>query len=142
MLSSPYPVPPLRAWRAAMVAGWAAGVAAGAWVLISPPVSYEGIGLALTTMWGLMLVVGSGLCALAHALQRYKIELPGLILALGGVVIYGYLSWEQTLDSSPGSGPRALLLVFLACWITARVRVLIHLDRQARRMKELQEGDA
>ena len=141
MLASPYPVPPLRAWRAAMVTGWAAGVAAGAWVLIRPPVSYEGIGLALTTMWGLMLVIGSGLCVLAHALQRYKIELPGLILALGGVVIYGYLSWEQTLSGSPGSGPRALLLVLLACWIVARARVLTHLDRQARRLKELQEGD-
>lgn len=142
MLSSPYPVPPLRAWQAAMVTGWAAGVAAGTWVLTYPPVSYEGIGLALTTMWGLMLVIGSGLCTLAHALQRYKLELPGLVLALGGVVIYGYLSWEQTVGTSPGSGPRALLLLLLACWIVARVRVLIYLDRQARRLKELQEGDA
>lgn len=141
MLSSPYPVPPLRAWRAAMVTGWSAGVAAGAWVLIQPPVSYEGIGLALTTMWGLMLVIGSGLCVLALVLQRYKIELPGLVLALGGVVIYGYLSWEQTLGESPGSGPRALLLVLLACWIIARARALTYMDQQARRMKELREGD-
>lgn len=142
MLSSPYPVPPLRVWQAAMVAGWLAGVAAGTWVLINPPVSYEGIGLALTTMWGLMIVIGSGLCALAHAFQRYKLELPGLVLALGGVTIYGYLSWEATLTGSPGSGPRALLLVLLAAWIIARARVLIYLDRQARRLKELQEGDA
>lgn len=141
MLSSPYPVPPLRLWQAAMVTGWTAGVAAGAWVLVSPPVSYEGLGLALTTMWGLMLAIGSGLCAAGHALQKYKLELPGLILALGGVVIYGYLSWEAVLTGSPGSGPRALLLVLLASWIIARARVLFYLDRQARRLKELQEGD-
>lgn len=142
MLSSPYPVPPLRLWQAAMVTGWTAGATAGAWVLASPPVSYEGLGLALTTMWGLMLAVGSGLCALAHLLQKYKLELPGLVLALGGVVIYGYLSWEQTVVTSPGSGPRALLLLFLACWIVARVRVLIYLDRQARRLQDLREGSA
>ena len=141
MLSSPYPVPPLRIWQGAMVAGWSAGVAAGAWVLVRPPVSYEGLGLALTTMWGLMLVIGSALCALAHLLQKYKLELPGLTLALGGIVIYAYLSWEATLGDAPGSGPRALLLVLLACWMVARARVLIYLDRQARRLKELQEGD-
>ena len=125
-----------------MVAGWLAGSAAGVWVLVSPPVSYEGLGLALTTMWGLMLAVGSGLCALAHLLQKYKLELPGLVLTLGGVVIYGYLSWEAVLTSSPGSGPRALLLVLLASWIIARARVLIYLDRQARRLQDLREGSA
>lgn len=140
MLSSPYPVPPLRVWQGAMVAGWAAAVGAGAWVLARPPVSYEGLGLALTTMWGLMLAVGSGLCVLAHLLQKYKLELPGLILALGGIVIYAYLSWEQTLGDAPGSGPRALLLVLLACWMIARARVLIYLDRQARRDIEMRES--
>lgn len=142
MRSSPYPVPPLRVWQAAMVAGWLAGSAAGAWVLVSPPKSYEGLGLALTTMWGLMLAVGSGLCALALTTQKYKLELPGLVLALGGIIIYAYLSWARALGDTPGSGPRALLLVLLACWIVARARVLIYLDRQARRLKELQEGDA
>lgn len=142
MLTSPYPVPRLRVWQVAMILGWGAGAAAGVWVLASPPRSYEGLGLALTTMWGLMLVIGSGLCVLGHALHRYKLELPGLVLALGGIVIYGYLSWQATLTDSPGSGPRALLLVLLACWIVARGRVLIYLDRQARRLKELREGNA
>lgn len=137
MLSSPYPVPALRTWRASMIAGWLAGVGAGVWVLVNPPVSYEGIGLALTTAWGLMLAVGSGLCAIGHALRRYQVEMPGLVLALGGIVVYGYLSWEQTLTTSPGSGPRALLLVLLAAWIVARARALMHIDRQERRMKDL-----
>lgn len=142
MLSSPYPIPPLRTWRVAMVVGWIAGIGAGAWVLIYPPVSYQGIGLALTIIWGAMLVIGSALTALGHITRRYKIELPGLVLALGGVVIYDYLSWEQTLGTSPGSGPRALLLVLLACVLIARIRVLMYLDRQARHMAEMRGSDA
>lgn len=140
MLSSPYPVPTLRTWRAAMILGWAAGVAAGAWVLADPPLSYQGIGLALTIAWGAMLVVGAGLSLIGHLTHRYKIELPGLVLALGGVVIYDYLSWEQTLTTSPGSGPRALLLMVLACLLIARIRVLIYLDRQARRIVEMRDS--
>lgn len=112
-----------------MVAGWLAGSAAGVWVLVSPPASYEGLGLALTTMWGLMLAIGSGLCALAYVTQKYKLELPGLVLALGGIIIYAYLSWARALGDTPGSGPRALLLVLFASWIVARARVLIYLDR-------------
>src|SRR5699024_6592708 len=129
MLSAPYPVPPLRTWRVAMVIGWAAGVAAGAWVLIDPRLSYDGLGVALTIVWGAMLALGSGLTAFGHLAQRYKIELPGLVLALGGVVIYDYLSWVQTLTTAPGSGPRALLLILLACVLIARIRVLLYLDK-------------
>lgn len=140
MLSSPYPIPTLRVYRVAMILGWIAGAAAGAWVLADPPLSYQGIGLALTIAWGAMLAVGSGLTVLGHLTQRYKIELPGLVLALGGVVIYDYLSWVQVLTTSPGSGPRALLLVLLACLIVARIRVLIYLDRQARRLVEMRDS--
>lgn len=142
MLSSPYPVPPLGLWRAVMILGWVSVCAAGVWVLVSPPVSYTSIGLALTTAWGLMLAVGCCLVTIGHALQRYKLELPGLTLALGGITIYAYLSWQQTIGTSPGSGPRALILVAVACWIVARIRVLIYLDRQARRLIEMREPTA
>lgn len=142
MLSSPYPVPTLKSWRVAMVLGWLAGVAAGVWVIVEPPKSYEGIGLALTTAWGVMLAVGSALCVAGHVLRRYQVEVPGLVLALGGIVIYDFLSWQQTLGDSLGSGPRALLLILLAAWIVARLRVLLHIDRQVRRMVELREGHA
>lgn len=140
MLSSPYPIPPLRSWRVAMVTGWTAGIGAGAWVLASPPVSYEGIGLALTITWGIMLALGSALVAIGHLIQSYKIETPGLTLSLGGIVVYTYLSWEQVVTTSPGSGPRALLLVLLACLVVGRIRVLLHLDREARHAIDLREG--
>ena len=140
MLSSPYPVPELRVYRVAMVTGWVAGMVAGAWVLVSPPKSYDALGLALTTVWGAFLLGGSLLVMIANAFRKYKVEIPGLILALGGVVIYDYLSWLQTFTSAPGSGARACLLLVLAALLVARVRILMHIDRQARRMASLRDG--
>ena len=123
-----------------MVLGWVAGMVAGAWVLASPPKSYDALGLALTTLWGAFLLGGSLLVMAANAFRKYKVELPGLVLALGGVVIYDYLSWVQTLTDSLGSGPRACLLLVLAAHIVARIRMLMHIDRQARRMASLRDG--
>ena len=140
MLSSPYPVPPLRVHKVAMVLGWVAGMVAGAWVLVSPPKSYDALDITLTTVWGAFLLGGSFLVACAHAFRKYKVELPGLVLALGGVVIYDYLSWVQTLTDSLGSGPRACLLLVLAALLVARIRILMHIDRQARRMASLRDG--
>ena len=139
MLSSPYPVPPLRVYKVAMVAGWVAGMVAGAWVLVSPPKSYDALDLALTTVWGAFLLGRSLLVAGAHLLRKYKVEIPGLVLALGGVVIYDYLSWLQTFTTAPGSGPRAFLLILLAALLVARIRLLMHIDRQARRMASLRD---
>ena len=133
MLSSPYPVPPLRVYKVAMVLGWMAAMGAGAWVLVSPPKSYDALDLTLTTVWGAFLLGGSLLVACAHIFRKYKIEIPGLVLALGGVVIYDYLSWLQTFTTAPGSGPRACLLILLAALLVARIRLLMHIDRQARR---------
>ena len=140
MLSSPYPVPSLRVYRVAMVLGWVAGMVAGAWVLVAPPKSYDALGLALTTVWGAFLLGGSLLVMIANAFRKYKVEIPGLILALGGVVIYDYLSWLQTFTSAPGSGARACLLILLAALLVARIRLLMHIDRQARRMASLRDG--
>lgn len=141
MMSSPYPRPGLWPWRVAQTFLYAAVVTAGAWVLISPPLSYDGIGLALTTMWGIMLALGGTVALAGTITARYRLELPGLVLALGGVVVYDYLSWHQTLTGSLGSGPRALLLIALAAYMTSRLVLLIHTEREARRLKELEEGD-
>ena len=140
MLSSPYPVPRLRVYKVSMVLGWVAGMVAGAWVLVSPPKSYDALDLALTTVWGAFLLGGSLLVGAAHAFRKYKVEIPGLVLALGGVVIYDYLSWLQTFTTAPGSGPRACLLILLAALLVARIRLLMHIDRQARRMASLRDG--
>ena len=139
MLSSPYPVPSLRVYKVAMVLGWVAGMAAGAWVLASPPKSYDALDLTLTALWGVFLLGGSLLVACAHVFRKYKVEIPGLVLALGGVVIYDYLSWLQTFTTAPGSGPRACLLILLAALLVARIRLLMHIDRQARRMASLRD---
>lgn len=140
MLSSPYPVPSLRLYRWAMVVGWLAAAVAGGWVLVFPPKSYDGLGLALTTAWGIMLGAGSLGAAAGHLFRTYQVEIPGVVLALGGVSIYGYLSWVQTFTDSPGSGPRACLLVLLAAILIARLRTLLYIDRQARKLADMR-GD-
>ncbi|MFC0673563.1 hypothetical protein [Brachybacterium hainanense] len=126
--------PPLRSWRAAQILGWLVGAGAGTWVLTAPPQSYQGIGLLLTLAWGGMLLLGS-IVALAGILtRRYRIELPGLTMTLGGLGVYCYLSWEQTLTTAPGSGPRTLLLMLLIGVVASRVCILLHAAREARRL--------
>ena len=132
MLSSPYPVPQDAVWRSLLVIGWAFGVLGGGWVLASPPVTYQGIGLGLTIAWGVMLAAGSLAILVAHLWQTYRIEIPGLWLVVGGLVIYILLSWDQVFSGSTGSGPRASLLITLACICAARLRVLHILDRRLR----------
>src|SRR5699024_11777515 len=120
MLSSPYPVPRLWSWTLVMMLGALQGLGAGLWVIVSPPVTYEGIGATLTLVWGVLIAVGSALVLLGHIIRIHQVEVPGLAFALGGMAIYVYLSWEQTVGAAPGSGPRDLLLGQIAC---------IYLDR-------------
>lgn len=111
--------------------------AAGAWVLISPPLSYEGIGAILTTMWGALLTAGGGLMVAGWAMRSYKLELPGATFALGGLAIYALLSWQQTLGDSLGSGPRALLITAGAIIALLRLVRLARVSRDARWIAEV-----
>lgn len=135
MLSSPYPVPRLCSWTLVMVLGALQGLGAGLWVIVSPPRSYEGIGATLTLIWGVLIAAGSALVLIGHILRVHQIEVPGIAFALGGMSIYIYLSWEQTLSTSPGSGPRALFLGQLGCFYLARLFLLLYIDRKARARK-------
>lgn len=133
MLSaSPYPVPPLWPWTVAMVVGAVQGLAAGAWVILSPPTSYQGIGATLTLTWGALLVAGSALILIGHLIRVHQVEIPGLAFALTGIAIYVYLSWDQVLTTSPGSGPRALLIGQLWAMYGARLILLLVADARAR----------
>lgn len=135
MLSSPYPVPPLWAWTLVMMLGALQGLGAGLWVIVSPPVSYEGIGATLTLVWGVLIAAGSALVLIGHVVRVHQVEVPGLAFALGGMAIYIYLSWEQTLGTSPGSGPRALFLGQLGTFYLARLILLLYVDLKARARK-------
>lgn len=138
MLSSPYPVPRLWSWTLVMVLGALQGLGAGLWVIVSPPRSYEGIGATLTLVWGVLIAVGSAMVLLGHITRVHQVEVPGIAFALGGMAIYVYLSWEQTLGTSPGSGARALFLGQLACFYLARLFLLLYVDYKARARKSLE----
>lgn len=131
----PYPQTNLERAGGALVGLVVAG--AGAWVLVSPPQSYDGIGAQLTTAWGVLLTAGGLLVAAAWAVRSYKLELPGVSLAIGGLAIYALLSWQQTLGESPGSGVRALLMTAGAVIAVLRLARLARISRDARRAAEV-----
>lgn len=140
MLSSPYPVPPDRWLRAFIIGAWLAATACGIWVLTYPPRTYAGFGLIVTFLWAGLMITGSLLVLAGNITQRYRIELPGLIFALGGVILYGLLSWDQVISGTWGSGPRALLLVMLALLISHRARMLTLIHRRLQRLDDVARG--
>ena len=130
MLSSPYPVPRDPVWAGILLLGWGAGVGAGVWALVRPPMSYDGVTVWLATLWGALLLAGSTGVLAGHVLRRHRMELAGLWPALGGVVLYAALSWQATLTDSPGTGTRAFLMVLLSCLIAARIRWLRGVEKR------------
>lgn len=134
----PYPTSiPERAGGVMLLLGVAA---AGVWVLADPPQSYEGLGAALVTAWGALLAAGGGAAALGWAARSYKLELPAMVLIMGGLAVYSFLSWGQTLTVSPGSGPRALLISAGAIIALLRAAQLIRVSRSARWAAEVRTG--
>ena len=140
MLRSPYPVPRSRWVTALLVAGWAVGGLAAPWILVFPPVTYEGVGLVASYGWGVMYGVGSLLIAYAYAREDYRVEIPGIGLALGGLAVYQILTWGQVFSGVTGTGSRGLLLTPFLAWLLARLlRLVSHhaeikgLQRVARR---------
>ncbi|MFD1836202.1 hypothetical protein ACFSDA_14120 [Brachybacterium rhamnosum] len=99
---------------------------------MSPPRSYEALGLALTTAWGVFLALGGLLLALGWVARSYKLELPGVVLVAGGLAIYAFLSWQQTFGDSLGSGPRALLMTGGMILAAVRLRALLRVSTDAR----------
>ena len=132
MRSSPYPVPRDPAWAAILCVGWGAGVGAGVWALVRPPLSYDGVTVWLTALWGALLLAGSAGILAGHIMRRHRVELAGLWPALGGTILYTTLSWQATLTDSPGTGTRACLMILLSCLIAARIRWLSLVERRVR----------
>lgn len=131
------PYPPTRIERALGAIVGLGVAAAGAWVLISPPLSYQGLGLMLTTAWGILLAAGGISITTGWTGSSYKIELPGIVLAMGGLAIYAILSWQATLTDSLGSGPRACLIAVGAVIAVLRLAKLIRTSRDARWVAEV-----
>lgn len=140
MYSSPYPVPPSLWHRAVLVAGWTVGGLVAPWILAFPPVTYQGLGLFAAYGWGVMFGAGALLIATGHLFEAHRIEIPGVGLVLGGLVLYLLLSWHQVFTGTTGSGSRALLLVPFAAERLARGLRLAGHDRSIRRLERLARG--
>lgn len=123
------------------VIGWLACVALAPYILVFPPVSYEGFGLVASVGWGVMAGAGAVLILIGNLRKAYLVEAPGVMLVTAGVAIYALLSWEQTIHTSPGSGPRALLLVtFISAFLLDRALELWAYHKTLERIDRIGRG--
>lgn len=137
MLSSPYPMPPVRGWRVATVGSYLAASAAGVWSLIVPPALYtETVPTWITFLWSMSLIGGGLVCAIGVAVAQYRAEwIASWSLGLG-IAIHAVISWAMTTHS-PAAGTRALMLTAFTGVVVARALLLWRIDRLARDRKRV-----
>ena len=141
MTSSPYARVRSKGRTALFVIGWLACVALAPYILVFPPVSYEGFGFVASMGWGVMAGAGAVLILIGNLRKAYLVEAPGVMLTTAGVAIYAILSWEQTITSSPGSGLRALLMVtFISAFLLDRALELLEHHKTLKRIDRIGRG--
>ena len=139
--SNPYARSRSRGRTVLFVVGWLACVALAPYILIYPPVSYEGFGFVASAGWGVMAGAGAVLILIGNLRKAYLVEAPGIMLTTAGVAVYVLLSWEQVFTSSPGTGPRALLLItFLTAFLLDRALELLEYHRTLKRIDRIGRG--
>ena len=139
--STPYARVRSKSRTALFIIGWLACVALAPYILVFPPVSYEGFGFVASVGWGVMAGAGAVLILIGNLRKAYLVEAPGVMLTTAGVAVYALLSWEQTLTSSPGSGLRALLMVtFLTAFLLDRALELLEYHKALRRIDRIGRG--
>ena len=139
--STPYARARSRGRTALFVIGWLACVALAPYILVFPPVSYEGFGFVASMGWGVMAGAGAVLILIGNLRKAYLVEAPGVMLTTAGVAIYAILSWEQTITSSPGSGLRALLMVtFISAFLLDRALELLEHHKTLKRIDRIGRG--
>lgn len=139
--SSPYARARSKTRTALFVVGWLACVALAPYILVFPPVSYEGLGLVASAGWGVIAGAGAALILIGNLRKAYLIEAPGVMLVTAGVAVYALLSWDQAITVSPGSGPRALLMItFLTAFLLDRALELLEYHRTLKRIDRIGRG--
>lgn len=126
--------------RTLTVIMWLASVAVAPWILIFPPVSYEGLGLVASVGWGVMTGLGAALILVGTLRHSYITELPGVFLMGLGLLVYTILSWGQVADGTVGSGARALLMITFTIWLVKRGKQLVRYHLTLERIERLGRG--
>ena len=137
MTSSPYPHFTSVTDKLLTILMYALAAGVAPWILTFPPVSYEGFGLVASVGWGILVGVGAVLMLIGELKRSHYVELPGVILMGAGLLTYAMISWEQTLNASPGSGARALLIAAGTVWLARRGKRLIGYHRTLDRIDRL-----
>lgn len=140
LIRSPYPRERGAARTLLLVAGWITIGLVMPWILLYPPVTYEGLGLVAGVGWGILVGTGALLLLTGHLARRHEVEIPGLILLGTGLVIYVFLSWQTVTGGSEGSGARALLLTGGMYLIAERALELAQWVLHLRRIDKIGRG--
>lgn len=140
MTSSPYPHFMSTADKLLTVLIYLTAATVAPWILTFPPVSYEGLGLVASVGWGVLVGVGALLILAGELRRSHYIELPGVILMGSGILVYALLSWEQTINSSIGSGARSLLVLAGFLWLLRRGGRLLSYHRTLARIDRIGRG--
>ena len=102
--------------------------ASGTWVLVTPPVTIEGIiGTASTIAWGALLVF-SAVAAVSSWLGRWRVEYAVLPLLIAGLAIYALAVWTD-VPSTITRGPQACILTAFTMGLGTRLMTLHRLAK-------------
>ncbi|MDZ5076722.1 hypothetical protein [Nesterenkonia sp. HG001] len=110
-----------RLMTAAHIIAYATIAAAGASVLMDPPASISTqIGHTMTTLWGLMSLIGGAVAMIACPAGRWMIEKPALVLCATGVLLYGLTVFGLHWTTDGNRLPQALILAALFLHLAGR----------------------
>lgn len=140
MHSLPYPLQRSKRSLLLLILGWLFGALVAPYILVFPPVSYEGFGLVASVGWGVMFGGGAILMLVGQLLRSYLPEAVGVMFTTSGILVYALLSWEQAITTSPGSGTRALLVSMLFCWLLHRGDQLYEHHKTLKRIDAIGRG--
>lgn len=145
MRNSPYPVPPSIPWAAAMAAGYAILVIAGALVLALLIIVPQGIeGILVLGLWGGTVLPSSIVCLIGVLRARYRYEWVGvwgivmgtsvyLVVTIMGTIGLGLMPFLMSL-------PTILFFVYAVTVTLARAIQLSIIDYRARRQVLLEKA--
>ena len=117
----------------------AIAAAGGLGAILWPPTTVGAdIGAIPPGVWGVALLVGGIIAAVASQTQRYLIEWPATIVIIIGLILYLVALWSVIADGNPSRSAQAFLITAYAFKLVSRTE---HLRRLAGALKDIRRLD-
>lgn len=111
-----------RLMTAAHIIAYGIIAAAGLSVVLDPPHTISThTGHVLTTVWGVLSLVGGAVAMIACPMGRWMIEKPALVLCAVGILIYATTVFGLHIGPTPGNWlPQAFIICALLLHLIGR----------------------